>query len=73
MNHRRPSVNALFFWAALFAPNRALTLGYNRFGETNVAALAGALPALAFVVVAFIAFVRIVRRAFSKGGRSSGQ
>lgn len=47
--------NTLFYWAALFAPNRALTFGPNRFGESNWAAVVGLAPALAFVVISIIA------------------
>lgn len=61
--------NTLFYWAALFAPNRALTFGDNKFGATNVAAVIGLMPALVFVIVSIVAVITLARRAFasSKG------
>ena len=47
--------NAIFYVAAIFAPNRALTFGDNRFGASNAAAVLGLLPALVAAVVALIA------------------
>ena len=57
--------NTLFYWAALFAPNRALTFGDNKFGSTNPAAVIGLTPALVFVIVSIIAVIVLVRRAFA--------
>lgn len=57
--------NTLFYWAALFAPNRALTLGPNRFGETNLAAWLGLPPALVFAVISMVAVATIAWRALT--------
>ncbi len=59
--------NTLFYWAALLAPNRALTFADNRHGEANWIAWLGLAPALVFTVVIFIAFIVITRRAFARG------
>lgn len=56
--------NTLFYWAALLSPNRALTLGDNRFGPSNLAAVIGLAPALLFTVVSIIAVVLLARQAF---------
>lgn len=56
--------NTVFYWGALFAPNRALTFGDNRFGETNLAALLGFLPAFVFAFVAMAAMVILMVHAF---------
>lgn len=58
--------NTLFYWAALIAPNRALTFGDNRFGESNWAAVVGLAPALVFTFVIIVAFAMIAVRAFSR-------
>ncbi|MBL6749529.1 MAG: hypothetical protein ISP90_03370 [Nevskia sp.] len=60
--------NTVFYWAALFAPNRALSLGPNRFGESNLAAVIGFVPALLFAVLALAAMAVIARKAFSGRG-----
>lgn len=57
--------NTLFYWAALFSPNRALTFGDNRFGSSNLAAVLGLAPALLFTLVSLIAVAMLVRQAFS--------
>lgn len=57
--------NTLFYWAALFAPNRALSFADNRFGESNLAAIIGLLPALAFAVISLIAIFILMRQAFA--------
>jgi hypothetical protein len=54
----------VFYWAALFAPNRALTFGANKFGDANLAAIIGLLPALVFVVVSLAAVIMLIRVAF---------
>ncbi|HKY92614.1 MAG TPA: hypothetical protein VJM11_16315 [Nevskiaceae bacterium] len=56
--------NTLFYWAALFAPNRALSIADNKWGESNVASIIGLLPALVFVVIAIIAVFTLMRQAF---------
>jgi hypothetical protein len=57
--------NSLFYWAALFAPNRALTIGPNKYGQSNLAAIVGLTPALVFVVISLIVVSAIAARAFS--------
>lgn len=57
--------NTVFYWAALFAPNRALSFADNRFGESNFAAIIGLLPALAFAVISLIAIFILMRQAFA--------
>lgn len=58
--------NTLFYWAALFAPNRALSVADNRFGESNFASLIGLFPALIFAVISLIAIFILAREAFSQ-------
>src|SRR5579872_4621581 len=38
--------NTLFYWAAMFAPNRAISFADNRFGASNLASIVGLAPAL---------------------------
>lgn len=57
--------NTVFYWAALFAPNRALTIASNRFGETNLASIIGLVPGLLFAVLSIVAAVMIARQAFA--------
>ena len=57
--------NTLFYWAALFAPNRALSVADNRFGESNLASIIGLVPALLFAVIALIAIFGLMRQAFA--------
>lgn len=57
--------NTLFYVAALVAPNRALTFGDNRLGETNLAAIIGLAPALVFAVISLIAIFILINAAFS--------
>src|SRR5689334_12577291 len=56
--------NTLFYWAALFAPNRALSIADNKWGESNLASIIGLVPALVFVVIAIIAVFTLMRQAF---------
>lgn len=56
--------NTIFYIAALFAPNRALTFGDNRFGEGNIASVIGALPPGIFAIVAVIAVSSLIHQAF---------
>jgi hypothetical protein len=58
--------NTLFYWGALLAPNRALTFGSNRLGETNLAGILGFGPALVFAIVTMIAMVMLIRHGFSE-------
>lgn len=55
----------LFYWAALFAPNRALTFADNKWGESNLAAVIGLAPALLFTIFDLIAVFMVVRQAFA--------
>lgn len=57
--------NTLFYWAALFAPNRALSVADNRFGESNLAAIIGLVPALVFAVISLVAVFMLMRQAFA--------
>ena len=58
--------NTVFYYGAILSSNRALTLGDNRFGETNIAGVIGNFPALVFAVITIIAFVIIAKHAFAK-------
>ncbi|MGU7774791.1 styrene-oxide isomerase StyC [Burkholderia sp. MR1-5-21] len=58
--------NTLFYAAALFAPNRALTFGNNRLGDANLASLIGLAPALVFAVVSVVVVVVLARQAFRR-------
>lgn len=58
--------NTLFYWAAMFAPNRALSFGDNRLGATNAAAVVGLLPALVFVVLSMVAVAMVARQAWRR-------
>lgn len=57
--------NTIFYWAAMFAPNRALSFADNKFGESNMAAILGLLPALLFAVISIIAIFVVMKQAFS--------
>lgn len=57
--------NTLFYWAALFAPNRALSFGDNVHGASNLASIIGLAPALLFAVVSIIAVFTLMRQAFA--------
>lgn len=57
--------NTVFYWAALFAPNRALTFADNQHGESNLAAIIGLAPALLFAVISLIAVFMLMRQAFA--------
>jgi len=54
----------LFYAAALFAPNRALTFVDNALGAANVASVIGLSPALLFAVVSIIVVGMLARQAF---------
>jgi hypothetical protein len=56
--------NTLFYWAAFFSSNRALTFGDNRFGPTNPLAGIGLAPALVFVVLSIVAVAMLARQAW---------
>ncbi|MNC61939.1 hypothetical protein D3C75_1119120 [compost metagenome] len=54
----------MFYAAALFAPNRALTFADNALGAANLASVVGLAPALVFAVVSIIVVVALARQAF---------
>jgi len=58
--------NTLFYWAAMWAPNRALTFGDNRLGASNLAAVIGLAPALLFVIFSIIAVAMIAAQAWRR-------
>lgn len=58
--------NTVFYWGGLFSPSRALTVGDNRLGESNILGILGFLPAFVFAVVLMVAMVIVARWAFSK-------
>lgn len=58
--------NTIFYWAALVAPNRALTVADNVHGESNLWAIVGFVPALVFAIVALVAVFILIRQAFAK-------
>ncbi len=60
--------NTAFYWGGLLSPSRALTLGDNRLGESNMAGILGFLPALVFAIVLMLAMVIVARWAFSRAG-----
>lgn len=57
--------NTIFYWAALLAPNRALSFADNRLGESNLASIVGLAPALLFAVISIIAIFLLMRQAFA--------
>ncbi|MGQ0699630.1 MAG: styrene-oxide isomerase StyC [Panacagrimonas sp.] len=57
--------NTLFYWAALFAPNRALSFADNKWGESNLASIIGLAPALLGAVVSIVAIFMLMRQAFA--------
>ena len=64
--------NTLFYWAAIVAPNRALSFAANRFGESSLAGIIGLAPALLFVIVSMFATGLVVRQAFRTQAREPG-
>jgi hypothetical protein len=61
--------NTLFYWAALFAPNRAISFATNKFGPSNLASIVGLAPALAFAIISLIAVFMVARQALASTGR----
>lgn len=58
--------NTLFYWGALFAPNRAISFADNRWGESNLIAIVALAPAFIFAfVMLYVTFV-IASQAFRK-------
>jgi hypothetical protein len=58
--------NTLFYWAAMWASNRALTFGTNRFGPPGLATVVGLLPALVFVLLSLVAVGLIALQAWRR-------
>lgn len=58
--------NTLFYAAALFAPNRALTFGSNRLGDANLASLIGLVPGLVFAVISIVVVVVLAGQSFRR-------
>ncbi len=56
--------NTLFYWAAMWAPNRALTFGGNRLGSSNLWSVIGLAPALLFVLFSIAAIAMVARQAW---------
>lgn len=57
--------NTLFYYGGIMAGgHRALTVGDNRLGETNLAGVLGYLPALTFAIILIIASWIIMKHAF---------
>ncbi len=60
--------NTLFYWGGMLSPSRALTLGDNRLGESNLAGIIGFAPALIFAFVTMAAMLMLVAHAFGSSG-----
>jgi hypothetical protein len=58
--------NTLFYWAAMWAPNRALTFGDNRLGASNAWSVIGLAPALLFVFFSLAAIAMVARQAWRR-------
>lgn len=58
--------NTAFYWGGLLSPNRALTLGDNRLGESNLFGILGLVPALVVAFVLIAATVIVIRWAFAR-------
>lgn len=65
--------NTLFYWAAMWAPNRALSFGANRLGASNVAAWIGLAPALLFVLLSLVAIAMVARQAWQPLSAGEGR
>lgn len=63
--------NTVFYWGGLFAPSRALTLGDNRLGESNIFGVLGFLPALVVAFVLIVATVIVIRWAFGRDSHNA--
>lgn len=57
--------DTMFYWGGLLSPSRALTVGDNRLGETNLWGVLGFLPALVFAAVLMVAMIILMRHAFN--------
>lgn len=61
--------NTIFYWAAMFAPNRALSFADNRWGEASLAGALGLIPALIFAIISIIAVFTLMKRAFQSSAQ----
>jgi hypothetical protein len=61
--------NTLFYWAALWAPNRAISFADNRFGASNLASIVGLAPALLFALASIVVVFTVARKALSPPAR----
>jgi hypothetical protein len=57
--------NTVFYYGALFAPNRAISFADNRWGPSNLASIIGLLPALIFAFVMIYVAIVFARQAFA--------
>ncbi len=57
--------NTVFYWAALFAPNRAISFASNQYGPSNLASIIGLAPALLFAVISIVAVFMIAKQALT--------
>jgi hypothetical protein len=63
--------NTIFYVGGILSPSRALTIGDNRLGESNLAGVLGLLPAFAFAFITTAAMIMIAVEAF-RGRTSDG-
>lgn len=56
--------NTAFYIGGILSPSRALTIGDNRLGESNLAGVLGLLPAFVFAFITTAAMVLVAREAF---------
>lgn len=57
--------NTLFYWGSLFSPNRGLSVGGNRLGESNFFGVIAYLPAVVFGCALVVAMIILARQAFA--------
>lgn len=57
--------NTLFYWMALLAPNRAISIADNRWGAANWASVIGMVPAFVFAFVMVYVAYCFARQAFA--------
>ncbi|WP_155628192.1 styrene-oxide isomerase StyC [Burkholderia territorii] len=58
--------NTLFYAAALFSPNRALTFGNNRLGGANLASFIGLVPGLVFAIISIVVVLILAGLSFRR-------
>lgn len=64
--------NSVFYWGALFADNRAVTLGDNRHGDTSVAAVLAFTPAFVFAFITLVGAGIVAKHAFRSASGADG-